>query len=159
MTQKKSEGLKVVKYDPKYLPAFVAMNREWIEKYFKIEKNDILQLENAEAAILEPGGEILFVVDADGAIGCCAMIPHGPGCFELAKMAVSPKAQGRGAGDLLMVAALDWAKSRGATSVMLLSNTILTPAITLYKKHGFETVHLGPHPDYDRCNIEMKLNF
>lgn len=41
--------------------------------------------------------------------------------------------------------------------ITLLSNTILEPAISLYKKHGFETVHLGPHPDYERCNIEMRL--
>lgn len=149
--------LRIVTYQPRLLPAFIALNREWIEKYFRIEPQDVLQLENAESAILAPGGEILFVLDETGeAIGTCAMIPHGPGGYELAKMAVSPKAQGRGAGDLLMRAALDWARARGAADVTLISNTILTPAINLYKKHGFETVRLGPHPDYERGDIEMR---
>lgn len=150
--------LRVVTYDPQYLPAFIALNREWIERYFRIETNDVRQLEDAENIILKAGGEILFVVTADDvAIGTCAMIPHGPGCYELAKMAVAPAARGRGVGDLLMKACLDWARQKNARSVMLLSNTILEPAITLYKKHGFQTVHLGPHPDYERCNIEMRI--
>jgi hypothetical protein len=52
---------------------------------------------------------------------------------------------------------IDWSREHGLEEIFLLSNTILEPAITLYKKHGFETVSLGPHPDYDRCNIEMNL--
>jgi ribosomal protein S18 acetylase RimI-like enzyme len=40
---------------------------------------------------------------------------------------------------------------------MLLSNTILNPAISLYQKHGFKTLRQGEHPDYKRCNIEMEL--
>ena len=39
---------------------------------------------------------------------------------------------------------------------MMLSNTILEPAISLYHKHGYETVPLGPHPEYERCNIELR---
>ncbi|MBX3017583.1 MAG: GNAT family N-acetyltransferase [Bdellovibrionaceae bacterium] len=153
----KSADLRVVTYDPQYLPAFIALNREWIEKFFKIESNDVLQLENAETAILQRGGEILFILDGAEAIGTCAMIPHGESEYELAKMAVSPKAQGRGAGDLLMRAAIGWARERGAREVVLISNTLLTPAIALYKKHGFETTRLGPHPDYERGDIEMRL--
>lgn len=38
-----------------------------------------------------------------------------------------------------------------------LSNTVLAPAIGLYRNHGFETTHLGSHPDYQRCNIVMAL--
>jgi GNAT superfamily N-acetyltransferase len=56
-----------------------------------------------------------------------------------------------------MKAAIDWAHSKNADHIMLLSNTILTPAIELYKKHGFIIKNLGPHPDYERSNIEMVL--
>jgi putative acetyltransferase len=75
--------------------------------------------------------------------------------YELAKMAVDPKCRGRGYGDVLMKAAEDWARAQGADEIFLLSNTRLEPAIALYKKHGYETTRLGPHPHYDRCNIEM----
>lgn len=147
-------------YDSRFRDAFVALNFEWIQTYFVVEEHDLDQLNNPEKNILEPGGEIFFVIENDQVVGTCAMIPVGqpekPG-YELAKMAVSPKCRGRGYGDVLMKAAVDWARGKGAAYVMLLSNTVLEPAITLYKKHGFQTVNLGPHPDYERCNIEMTL--
>jgi GNAT superfamily N-acetyltransferase len=148
---------KVTTFHPKYLPAYVELNREWIEHYFKIEPMDIAQLQDAQKSILDPGGEIFFVIEDDEAVGTCAMVPHGPGCFELAKMAVNPSTRGKGYGDLLMKTAIAWARRKSAERIILLSNTVLTPAITLYNKYGFKTLHLGPHPDYERCNIEMEL--
>lgn len=152
-----TRDVKVVTFRPEWVEAYVAMNREWIEKHFAIEEMDIIQLENPKSSILDHGGEIFFVVENGRPLGTCAMVPHGPRCFELAKMAVDTSARGRGYGDLLMQTAIRWARQRGAESVILLSNTVLTPAITLYTKHGFRTTQLGPHPDYERCNIEMKL--
>ena len=148
----------VVPFDPRFLPAFVALNKDWIQHYFVIEQMDLLQLEHAQEEILAKGGEILFVLVGDDVVATCAMIPHGPGCYELAKMAVDRRHRGNGYGDILMDEAIRWAKNKNAKRIILLSNTILTPAITLYKKHGFKTVHLGDHPDYERCNIEMELS-
>lgn len=148
----------VVTYSREFLPAFMALNREWIEHYFKIEEMDLLQMEHAEEAIIQKGGEIFFILAQGEVVGTCAMVPHGPDCYELAKMAVDTKVRGRGYGDILMQTSIKWARERNAKKVMLLSNTVLTPAIELYKKHGFRTVRLGKHPDYDRCNIEMELD-
>lgn len=146
----------VIPFDEKFLPAFISLNREWIEKYFVLEAMDLYQLENPKRTILEGGGEIFFVVSGGEALGTCAMVPHGPGSYELAKMAVAPQARGKSYGDLLMEASVTWAKSKGAHEIIILSNTILEPAIGLYKKHGFTVVHLGDHPDYKRCNIELR---
>ncbi len=146
----------VVTYSPRWLKDFSRLNEEWIEKYFKIEEMDRAQLSRAEELIIQPGGEIFFIIHNDQAIATCAMVKHGDG-YELAKMAVSPSAQGQGLGHVLMKAAIDWARSKNADHIMLLSNTILTPAIELYKKHGFIIKNLGPHPDYERSNIEMVL--
>jgi GNAT superfamily N-acetyltransferase len=71
-------------------------------------------------------------------------------------MAVNPNCRGLGYGDLLMEKSEAWAREQGANEILILSNTVLTPSIELYKKHGYQTTHLGPHPDYERCNIEMK---
>jgi len=144
-------------FDPKYLPAFVELNREWIERYFVLEAMDLAQLENPYESILDKGGEIFFLLEEGSVAGTCAMVPHGPRAYELAKMAVSPKTRGRGYGDILMQAAIDWAKKQKAQKILLLSNTVLKPAIALYQKHGFKTMHLGEHADYKRCNIEMEL--
>jgi GNAT superfamily N-acetyltransferase len=149
--------LRVVEHDDKYLADFADLNLEWIRKYFVVESHDRMQLEQANENILAVGGEIFFILRGEEVVATCAMVPHAPGSYELAKMAVKPSARGLGLGDLLMTTAIAWARRKGASEVMLLSNTVLEPAITLYKKHGFITVHMGPHPDYERCNIEMRL--
>ena len=149
---------KLLSYDPRFLPDFVALNRQWIEQHFRLEPMDLKQLEDPRALILDPGGEILFLREENRTVGTVALIPHGPGCFELAKMAVDVTARGLGYGDALMEGAIARARARGARKLTLLSNTILAPAIRLYEKHGFRTVHLGPHADYDRANIEMELD-
>lgn len=150
-------SVSIVGFSPDFLPSFSLLNREWIEKYFEVEKNDVAQLDSPYEQILNPGGEILFLLEDGVPVGTVAMVPHGPGCYELAKMAVSPACQGRGFGDRLMEAAISWARDRQASTILILSNTVLSPAITLYKKHGFKTVRLGSHPDYKRCDIEMEL--
>ena len=150
-------AIKISTYDPKFLPAYVELNRQWIEHYFQIEQMDLKQLQDPENTILQQGGEIFFALQNEVVLGVCAMIPHGPDSFELAKMVVSVEARGQGVGDRLMEASIAWARARGARSITLLSNTILEPAIRLYRKHGFGVVRLGDHPDYKRCNIEMTL--
>lgn len=147
--------MEVITYDPKYKHAFRDLNLEWIETYFKIEKKDLAQVDNPEEC-LKNGGEIFFVIHDGEAVGTCAMYKINKHSFELAKMGVRPDQRGKGIGDLLMTAAEDWARAKGAAEVMMLSNTILAPAIALYHKHGYQTVHLGPHPDYERCNIELR---
>lgn len=151
-----SAEFSVITYQPRFKNVFRDLNRAWIEKYFKIEKKDVEQTDHPEVCVDE-GGEVFFVIDVSQgcAVGTCAMYKIGEGRFELAKMAVDPKYQGRGLGDLLMKEAEVWARGKGAREILILSNTVLEPAIRLYKKHGYRVVHLGPHPDYERANIEM----
>jgi ribosomal protein S18 acetylase RimI-like enzyme len=71
-------------------------------------------------------------------------------------MAVDERARGKGIGWLLGTALLARAREVGATRVYLESNTILEPAINLYRKLGFEQVK-GRASPYDRCNIQMEI--
>ncbi|MGE3262015.1 MAG: GNAT family N-acetyltransferase [Bacteriovoracia bacterium] len=142
-------------HNPSFNPAFKRLNLAWIEQYFRVEKKDLEQVNNPEEC-LRGGGEIFFVVVEGEAVGTCAMYKTGPRQFELAKMAVDPNYRGLGYGDLLMEKAEAWAKEKGANEILILSNTVLEPAISLYRKHGYTVTHLGPHPDYERCNIEMR---
>lgn len=152
-----TDQIQIEGFKPEYLPAFIELNRQWIETHFRIEAMDLRQLERPEETILNIGGEILVATDSKRVFGVCALIPHGTHGFELAKMAVDPLERGRGIGDRLMKAAIGWARAKGARKVTLLSNTVLEPAIKLYRKHGFAVIHLGQHPDYERANIEMEL--
>lgn len=139
-------------------PHFENLNLEWIERHFRVEGRDREVLGNPRREIVDRGGEVFFLLAGDDVLGTCAMIPHGEGVYELSKMAVQPAARGRGLGDRLMIAAIAWAQARGARRVFLESNTILVPAIELYRKHGFRTTRLGPGDEYERSNIEMTLD-
>ena len=148
----------VVSWRPEYRADFERLNREWIEAYFAVEPSDLAVFRDPEEAIVRPGGEIFFVVDDEGVRGVCALLPHASGVLELAKMAVSPAAQGRGYGELLMRAAITHARGRGARKLMLVSNTRLAPAIRLYRKCGFRVVPMESGIEYARADIQMELD-
>ena len=99
--------VKIVPYETKYLPSFIELNTIWIQQYFKVEHNDILQLQQAESTIISTGGTILFLVDTitDDVYGCVAMVYDSENSqWELAKMCVRADQQGKHYGDVLMEA-------------------------------------------------------
>ena len=158
--QKKRESSKVriVDYRPKYKAAFKALNEEWIAAWFKMEEADYKSLDNPDGNIIKKGGHIFVALYNDEPVGVCALVKmNDPDYdYELAKMAVSPKAQGKSIGWLLGQAIIRKAKLLGARNIYLESNTMLKPAIGLYRKLGFKKVSGRPTP-YERCNIQMEL--
>lgn len=155
---RESESIQIVPYKKSYHPAFRSLNEEWISKYFRMEETDYKALDHPDRYILKKGGFILVALYKDEPVGVCALIPmKGEFDFELAKMAVSPKAQGKGIGWLLGKAAIEKARQQGASRIYLESNTILEPAIRLYEKLGFKKVEGHPTP-YERCNIQMGMD-
>lgn len=155
---RESSQVKVVAYQPKYRQAFYDLNEEWISTYFKMESSDYKALEDPEGHILKKGGHIFVALYNDEPVGVCALIRmNDPDYdFELAKMAVSPRAQGKSIGWLLGKACMDKARELGASKLYLESNTILKPAISLYHKMGFQKVAARKSP-YERANIQMEL--
>jgi GNAT superfamily N-acetyltransferase len=136
--------------------AFHDINIAWIERFFVVEKKDRETLEHPREAILDKGGAILMAIDGDGAVGCVALIAMGDGGFELAKMGVTPAAQGKGAGRKLIEAAVGHARGLGATRLYLETNSALKPALKLYADAGFQHVK-GPPSPYARADVQMEL--
>ncbi len=157
--QRESEKVQLVDFKPKYAEAFKLLNEEWISKYFKMEEADYKALDDPEEYILNNGGQIIVALYDHQPVGVCALLKMDSPTYdyELAKMAVSPKVQGKNIGFLLGQAALKKAEAMGAKKVYLESNTILKPAINLYHKLGFQKVagHASP---YERCNIQMSVD-
>ena len=150
-------GVEIVAYRPELAADFARLNRAWLELYFTVEPLDEKYLNDPEGRIIEPGGEIFFALEGDQAIGTCAMIPRGDDEFELAKLAVTPAAQGRGVGQRLVESAVAFARGRGARRVSLVSNSGLGAALRLYERIGFEH---GPIPDprpYVDADVFMML--
>ena len=149
--------IEVVRYQPEFAPHFERLNREWIEKYFVIEDADDVVFADPFKEIVEPGGQIFFVVSNAEVLGTCAVMRLSDSVFELAKMAVRQDARGRGYGDLLIDRGIRFAREAGAERLILLSNTRLGPAIALYEKHGFKSVPITDAHDYKRVDIQMEL--
>ncbi|AIM37507.1 MarR family transcriptional regulator [Sphingobacterium sp. ML3W] len=156
---RESLDVEIVDYNPQYQAAFRSLNEEWISTYFEMEAADYKALDDPEAYILSKGGKIFVALYNGEPLGVCALIKMEDPVydFEMAKMAVSPKAQGKNMGWLLGKAIILAAKDMGASKLYLESNTILKPAINLYHKLGFQKIIGRPTP-YKRCNIQMELD-
>lgn len=155
---RESKNVEIVNYEPKYKEVYKALNAEWISTYFKMEDADYKMLDDPEGYVLNHGGHIFVAIYNDEPIGVCALLKRTDPEYEyeLAKMAVSPRAQGKHAGWLLGQAVIEKAKFLGADKLYLESNTLLKPAINLYHKLGFNKVP-GRNTGYERVNIQMEL--
>jgi DNA-binding MarR family transcriptional regulator/N-acetylglutamate synthase-like GNAT family acetyltransferase len=157
--KERERGLvQIIDYTPEYQPVFRRLNEEWIMRYFRMEESDYQALDHPQEYILDKGGHVYIALYKGEPVGTVALIPMSNGGFELAKMAVSPQAQGLGIGYLLGRYCIDQARALGATRVYLESNTTLKSAINLYYKLGFRKA-AGPPSPYERANIQMELVF
>jgi GNAT superfamily N-acetyltransferase len=149
---------RIVDFQPRHRERFRALNLAWITEHFRVEDADRRALDDPDGYIIGHGGHILVAEDDDGTVaGVCALLRNDDGSFELAKMAVDAAARGRHIGRALGEASIDRARALGAPRLELLSNTILGPAIRLYRALGFAEVPLPPN-DYERANIKMTLD-
>jgi DNA-binding MarR family transcriptional regulator/GNAT superfamily N-acetyltransferase len=151
------DSVEVLRYSPKYKDDFRELNFEWISKYFEIEEEDRKILSNPEEMIISKGGEIFFARIDDEIVGTCAAVKVDKTTYELAKMAVTEKAQGKQAGKKLAFAVIGFAYSKGANSVILETNSGLHSAIRLYESIGFKNVPGTFDSKYSRSTFRMKL--
>jgi putative acetyltransferase len=146
-------------FRPQDAAAFRQLNQEWITRYFRVEEKDSTTLENPSESILAPGGYIAMAFLNGEAVGCCALLRLEEANFEVAKMAVTPAAQGKGIGRKLLAQVIDEARRLGASRLYLETNSRLAPAIRLYESVGFRHVpvdRLTVSP-YERANVYMEL--
>ena len=146
----------ILTYRDEWRAEFERLNREWIESWFTLEDADRDTFNDPVGKILDPGGQIFFVLDGGQVLGTCAVLRHSADVHEIAKMAVAPGARGRGYGDLLMEAAVAFSRGVGTRRVVIVSNTRLGPAIRLYQKHGFVRVPLEADQRYARADIQLE---
>lgn len=148
--------VQILDFEPQHAAMFKELNEEWITRYFVMEEADHKSLGNPQSYIIDKGGYILMASYQGEIVGTCALINDGEGVYELAKMAVTPKAQGLKIGKLLGEAAIEKARQAGATKVYLVSNRQLGPALNLYRRLGFVEVPMPPSI-YERADIKMEL--
>ena len=144
-------------FEPGDEAAFRDINLEWIERYFAVEQKDREVLGNPQKYILDPGGAILVAMDDATPVGVVSLVVMENDTVELAKMGVRPQAQGKGAGRMLMSAAVEAARTMGAKRVYIETNSVLAPALKLYRDAGFQPLkELKPSP-YARADVQLEL--
>ncbi len=137
--------------------AFTRLNLEWLEDLFVVEEDDRRILGDPEAAILAPGGHILFARCGGETVGVCALIPVDRTAYELAKMGVDKTLRGQGIGRKLLAATVAHARSLGAEMLLINTNAKLANAIHLYRAAGFVTSDDPRHHRYGRSDVFLEL--
>jgi DNA-binding MarR family transcriptional regulator len=158
--KRQSKDVKIIDYKPQYRKHFKKLNWEWLKKYFSVEPLDEKMFSDPEGEILKRGGKILFARLKGKIVGTVALIKRSETTYELAKMAVTEKAQGKQVGKKLALVAIDQARSLGARTILVNTSPKLVAAISLYRQLGF--VQLSPRPrqdlNYRRPTITLKLD-
>ncbi len=156
--QRLLNSVNILRYSPQYKEDFKNLNYEWLQKYFTVEPKDEIILSNPEEEVINKGGEIFFAVLDEDIVGTCAAIKIDDKTYELAKMAVTEKAQGKQIGKKLALAVIGFAYSNNAASVILFTNRKLQAAINLYESLGFQSVPSEENSLYRRETFKMKLD-
>lgn len=147
--------IEIIDYQAAHQPYFEKFNRDWIERYFWLEDVDKYVLQHPEEAILQDGGAILMAT-FNGTIAGTVALRKVKDFYEFTKMAVDAAYRRRGIAEALSYAAFEKARQLGAAKVILYSNRILTPAITMYRKLGFKEVPIE-NDIYQRSDIKMEI--
>ena len=122
-----------------------------------MEESDYKALDHPQEYIIDKGGHIFIALEDSTPVGTAALVkmPEADN-YELAKMSVTDRLQGKGVGRLLMNAVIDKATNDlSAKRIYIESNRSLGPAIALYKSAGFVEIDGGASP-YKRCNIWLE---
>ena len=131
------------------------LNYEWLEKFFRVEPNDVIQLSDPQGEIIDKGGQIFYALYNGNIAGTSSFMKAGDDVYELAKMAVTETYKGKGIGNVLIEFCIAKAKEAGAKKLILYSNTKLAAAISLYRKYGFYEIPMGDS-HYERSDIKME---
>ena len=150
-------NIEIIEYSEELSSVFMELNVAWLEKFFEVEPVDREMLSDPGKFIIDNGGYIFFALVDEQIAGTFALMYEGPGIYELSKMAVSEKYQGRKVGNAMLEFALRKARELRADKIILYSNTILEPAIHLYRKYGFKEVPITSSL-YKRSNIKMEID-
>ncbi|MGR6432479.1 GNAT family N-acetyltransferase [Rhizobium sp. PAMB 3174] len=111
-----------------------------------------------EALAEKARDEIGYVIaDGDTLLACAFFRPEPPDFLYLGKLAVSPAAQGKGLGKLLLAAAMDTARQLSLPKLRLETRIELVENHATFAAWGFVKTAENRHAGFDRTtSIEMQ---
>lgn len=147
--------MEILEYQPQFKSDFIRMNTAWIEKYFTMEQDDYDILNNVEE-LLQKGAMIFFAVENGNVAATCMVVPISDYEWELCKLATDGRFQGKGAGSAVFKACMNYAMNHGAKRLVIISNSILKPALHIYEKFGFKEIPVDKTHNYQRADIQFE---
>lgn len=138
--------VEVILYEDRYAEDFKRLNLEWLDKYNLTEEYDLVVLDDPRGKVLDSGGVIYLAKAGDEIVGSAGLMKEHEGVYELVKMAVTEKWQGKGISKLLLDKCLGFAREHRFKMVTLYGNSQLQRAIKMYEKYGFRHVKLENSP-------------
>ena len=158
--KREEKDVQIVPFKEAYAKDFKRLNTQWLEEYFCLEAKDKMVLSYPKEHIIDKGGAIFIALYNKKVVGTCALIKMNDANYdyELSKMSVCKEVRGKHIGLQLGQAVIAYAKEHGSKGLFLETNTVLQPAIALYKKLGFKQI-MGYRVSYERCNYQMELPF
>lgn len=148
--------MEIIEYQENYKKDFIALNIDWIRRYFVPEQADYDVLDNVDK-LLQKGSMIYFAVENGAVLATCMATPLQDTVWEIQKLAATGQYTGKGAGSAVFRACMDYAIAHGAQKLTLISNRRLKPALHIYKKFGFQEIPLQKdYWGFDRADIEFE---
>lgn len=146
----------IIPFVPELAIHFERLNKAWLEQYFEVEPVDAEMLSNPQRYFIDKGGHIFFATINGEIVGTFALLKIDTITFELSKMAVDPRFQGKKIGNEMMAYCIRKAYELKLKKIILYSNILLQPALHLYKKYGFVEIE-NETSIYKRSGIKMQL--
>src|SRR5262245_25710882 len=103
--------VELILYEDQYADVFKRLNLEWLDKYHLTEPRDLEVLDDPRGTVLAGGCIIYLAKIGDEIVGTAGLMKEHEGEFELVKMGVTEKWQGRGISKLLLEKCLETARN------------------------------------------------
>lgn len=100
--------------------------------------NEVPELKSIATAHAQANGRFWVAESGGKVMGCVGFVPNGNGTVEMKKLYVTSEARRMGLGARLCSLVEVEARSRGATTVELWSDTRFKEAHRLYERRGYE---------------------
>lgn len=163
MMYKDHRSAQIIDFEEEFAADFMHIHQKWFEsnffkKHFFADPYDYTIISNPSKHIIAKGGQIFLAKFDEEIVGTVALIKRESDAYELSKMMVLEEYRGLKIGDELLIAAINYCKTQGVKTVWLESIRILKPALSLFRKYGFNEIPLGSNPHYARADVKMVFN-
>lgn len=141
MSEVRNQTLKItIASSPADFAAGAALISEYREEFY-----EILRLQNIDEELLElqqrygpPNSRFFLLKEAETVVACAILKRLSEDAVELKRMFLKLEARGKGYGKLLLEHAIQTAKDLGFRRMVLDTEPIMSTAIQLYEKFGFQ---------------------